>query len=341
MLYLLDNNRVDEPGINLALEEYCLRELEPGHRFLILYGNRTSVVVGRHQNILAEADTQWLGKRQIPVLRRTSGGGAVYHDHGNLNIALVQDHTRRSLAEVQRVLEPIRQTLARLSVRSEFDGRNNLLIEGCKISGNAQFSDTRRILIHATLLFDSDLSQLARALHAEPTGLHGRAPRSIPSPVTNVCDHLTRPLSLAVFRELLLESYGAAYGGMVPRRLEGRQWDAVDRLYRSKYRRWSWNWAKAPAFEIHRRGRIAGGNGEIHLAVKAGCLKTVRFAGSLSTEGNGDKLARALVGARFEPNAIRKRLESLSSQGILPAGCKPKNLTALLWQNRGFPEKTR
>jgi hypothetical protein len=156
--------------------------------------------------------------------------------------------------------------------------------------------------------------------------------------VTNVCDHLTRPLSLAVFRELLLESYGAAYGGMVPRRLEGRHWDAVDRLYRSKYRRWSWNWAKAPAFEIHRRGRIAGGNGEIHLAVREGCLETVRFAGSLSTEGSGDKLARALVGMRFEPNAIRKRLESLSSQGILPVGCKPKNLTALLWQNRGFPE---
>jgi len=341
MIYLVDNNRVEEPGLNLALEEYCLRELDPERSYLILYVNRPCVVVGKHQNILAETDVEFLRRRNIPVLRRISGGGAVYHDRGNLNIAFIQTHNRHSLAEVRNVLDPLRTTLHQLTVESVFDDRNNLFIGSGKISGNAQFSDTRRILIHATLLYDSDLRQLGRALAADTRHLHLNAPRSIPSAVTNVCDHLAIPRSLERFRSRLLGAVAEACGGMQNIRLAGRHWDAVDRLHRRKYLRWNWNWGKTPPFRIHRSGRGAFGAWDVHLEVRHGKLTAVRFTGALRSEGFNSNLEKALSGVRFEPQSIRTRLEAIRPHGLLPPGRAPETVADLLWPQRSGSAKNR
>lgn len=336
MIYLVDNHGVEEPGVNLALEEYCLRELDPHRMYLILYVNRPSVVVGRHQNILTETDPEFLHRRGIPALRRISGGGTVYHDRGNLNLAVIQDHTRRGLTQVSRALEPVRRTLARLSVATRFDERNNLLIGSGKISGNAQFSNTRRILIHATLLFDSDLRQLSHALQAEAGHIQSNAPRSIPSPVTNISDHLAAPLRRSSFCKRLRSAYADACGGMKTLHLAGRHWDAIDRLYRNKYRRWTWNWGKAPPFRVRHRGISARGPWEICLEVKNGCLAHVAFTGSLRREGFKPELEAVLGGVRFEPDAICKRLASIHCRGLLPPNYRPQSLADLLWRNRRF-----
>jgi len=320
--------------MNLALEEHCLRQMDPSRRYLILYVNRPCVVVGKHQNILAETDAVFLRNRGIPVLRRISGGGTVYHDRGNLNIAFIQGHNRRSLARIQPVLEPLRSTLNALDVPCEFDDRNNLFIHSRKISGNAQFSNTRRILIHATMLFDADLQQLGRALQPDSAGLRSKAPRSHPSAVTNVSDHIPVPLSLQGFRNRLLNTVADSCGGLQTLRLEGRRWDAVDRLYRNKYRRWSWNWGKTPPFEILRRGRGPQGDWQVRMEIREGCLMKVRFAGALRTRGLKSELEEALRGVRFDPDSIRTCLETFRCRGRRQGNVDPERLTALLWVNR-------
>ena len=161
-------NESTNPYFNLALEEYVIKEMDPGQDYFILWQNSPAVIVGKSQNTIEEIDQAYVEKHGIYVVRRLSGGGAVYHDLGNLNFTFITDNTGEVMENFKRFTEPVIQALASLGVKAEFNSRNDLTIDGKKFSGNAQYYYQKRILHHGTLLYNSDLERIGQVLNVKP-----------------------------------------------------------------------------------------------------------------------------------------------------------------------------
>ena len=157
MLKLIDNNNVTDPCINLSLEEFCVRNLDMKDDYLLFYINEPSIIIGKHQNTIEEINMKYVKDNNINVVRRISGGGTVYHDKGNLNFSFMTRHSQKSIHNFKLFTDPVIRVLNQLGVKAILNGRNDITVEGRKISGNAQFTDTRSMFSHGTLLFDSDI----------------------------------------------------------------------------------------------------------------------------------------------------------------------------------------
>ena len=316
MIFQIDNNNTSNPHVNLAIEECALRHLAPDRKYFLMYVNRPAVIVGRHQNILEEVNLPFAARRGLHVLRRISGGGAVYHDLGNLNFSFIRHHDRRSLKDVSQILEPVRSALLKLGVVAEFNHKNDLFVAGKKISGNAQFSNTRRIILHGTLLLKSDLVSLRRALQGNQGRIISGARKSVPSDVTNISEHLPPGIGMEVFQQHLVECIAEREGGLQKIPLPDREWNSVRRLSREKYRSWEWNFGKAPAFRIRRSGRTPAGYLETMIAVESGCIVGIRFEKNVNAIGRAAHLEMQLIGVPYHLDAIRTRLSGVEMRGF-------------------------
>lgn len=313
MIYLIDNRNQFDPHINLALEEYSLRRLAADRSYLLLYVNRPSVIVGRHQNILAEVDLSFASQRGLYLSRRISGGGAVFHDFGNLNFCFIRHFGRYSLEDVRHVAEPVRSALLKIGVPAEFSRKNDLFVDGKKISGLAQFSDTKRIIFHGTLLINSDLDTLRRALQTSTGGIVSRARKSIPSEVTNISEYLPAGIGLRELRQHLVDCITAREGGLQEISLADRDWRAIHRLCRQKYRTWEWNYGRAPAFSIRRRVDTPFGCVETSIDVKNGLITAIRFHGHLARLKSRALITKRLIGVPYRRQDIVDRLAGIDS----------------------------
>lgn len=224
MIFLVHNNHSNDPYLNLALEEYCLRHLAPDRLLLLLYVNHGAAIIGRNQNFFAEVDLAFAARKKLHLVRRVSGGGAVYHDAGNVNFSFIQPHHRGSLKDIRRTIEPVRLALVSLGAAAEFNAKNDILVDGKKVSGSAQFSNTRRMIVHGTLLFNSHLNDLRHSLAPGCEVIDSRAPKSVPSAVTNLAGCLARGIGIDDFREHLLRVIAAHSRGLQPVRVSGRDW---------------------------------------------------------------------------------------------------------------------
>ena len=204
-LAFLDLSTTDA-AFNLAAEQHVFDALPRDRSWCLLWQNRSAVVIGKYQNTLAEIDLPFVEQAGIQVVRRLSGGGAVYHDRGNLNFSFITDAGDTETLDMKLFCAPVVRTLAALGVRAEVNGRNDLTIEGRKFSGNAQYLRGGRILHHGTLLFDSDLSVVTRALRVDEEKIRAKGLRSVRSRVTNIRPHLREDISLAEFRALLQQN---------------------------------------------------------------------------------------------------------------------------------------
>ncbi|MGB5423615.1 MAG: lipoate--protein ligase [Desulfobacterales bacterium] len=308
MIFQIDNNNTSDPHLNLAIEECALRHLDPDRTYFLMYVNRPSVIVGRHQNILEEVNLPFAARHGLHVLRRISGGGAVYHDYGNLNFSFIRHHDRRSLKDISHILEPVRSVLLKLGVAAEFNHRNDLFVAGKKISGNAQFSNTKRIILHGTLLLKSDLASLRRALQANKGRIISRTRKSVPSDVTNISDHLPPGIGMDVFQQQLVECIAEREGGLQKVPLPDQEWNSARRLSREKYGSWEWNFGRAPAFRIRRSSRTPDGYLETMIAVEGGCIVGIRFGKNVNGIGHAVQLERRLLGIPYHLEAIQTRL---------------------------------
>lgn len=338
MIYLVDNRNETDPHINLAIEEFCLRHVSPTRSYIIAYVNRPSVIVGRHQNILQEVDLRFTEQERISVVRRISGGGAVYHDFGNLNYCFINTYDRRSMANVHLTISPVRMALKELGVSANFNPKNDLFVDGRKISGNAQFSNTKRILVHGTLLFDSNLDYLKGALNPHSDHITSVARKSVASEVTNISPYLKTRLGLRDFRGRLLETVANLCGGMKTIRLEPNDWQAIKRLSEEKYRTWDWNYAKAPAFNIHRKGCDAAGQIGYSIDVENGRIAAIRFEKEGQRYVGLTKIEDELVGVSFNRASIAARLIQLEPS-VFGDKFTVDNLTDLLAAELGHTRK--
>ena len=305
MRYLIDNQNSIDPSVNLALEEYCLKRLDARHEYILLYVNAPAVIVGRNQNILQEIDGPYVASRRIQVLRRISGGGAVYHDRGNLNFSLIQNVVSGGLQRIEPLLTPVIRSLGRLGVYARLNDRCDLTVGTKKISGCARFSNTRRMMVHGTLLFDADLNALTRALTPPAIHLKTKAIPSIPHPVANLRPMLNRAMDLSGFTDRLVALLGSEMGEMRKWPLEKKQWEQIHRLAADKYHSWDWTFGRTPDFSIVKNGRTTN---RMQIDVHRGKIAGIAALDPACGGGAWHLFEKRLIGTRYERNEIQRVL---------------------------------
>ncbi len=299
-MFLIRHNDVSDPAINLALEEVCLNTLDPGSEYLLFYINRPSIIIGRHQNPFQEFNPDLARQKGIVVLRRISGGGAVYHDPGNLNFSFITDFTDKKLDYFKTLLAPIRDTLQRLGVPAQLTEKNTIRVEGKKVSGTSQHTNMRRMLSHGTLLFDSDLAGMQQVLDSNLRITRSRAVSSLKSRVTNISGYLRRPMDMDAFRVEMADGISTAFGDLIEYRLTDDDWEAVDLVAQKKYNSWDWTYGRSPEFVVQHNVGLDGGDVDVQLVVKHGVIRSVAVADSLTESSASNKLITDLIGKRFD-----------------------------------------
>ena len=308
MLNFLDLTTTD-PSWNLAVEEYIFDYLPKDRMYVMLWQNDHAIIIGKHQNTLAEINESYVKAQGIRVVRRLSGGGAVYHDLGNLNYTIIADAQEDSL-DFGRFCDIVIRALAKAGVTAERNGRNDMTIDGKKFSGNAQYVRSGRIMHHGTILFDSDMSVLAGALQVDPSKIQAKGIKSVRSRVTNVRPYLPKDLTLAQFRAFLLESILEEFPG---EKYELCETDiaAIAAIKENRYGTWEWNFGYSPACSITKKQRFEGcGSVEAYMDLEKGCIKEISFRGDFFAAEDPAAMAEVLVGCPLEEAALLQRLQT-------------------------------
>jgi lipoate-protein ligase A len=310
MRCIMDNTL--DPWWNLAVEEYLLINCrEPVFR---LWRNAPAIIVGRNQNTRAEINSDYVRKHNIAVVRRLSGGGAVFHDLGNINFTFVDQYvpgtdTPEAFARFTR---PILDVLQGLGVNAELEGRNDLVIEGRKFSGNAIALYRDRILMHGTLLFSASMNDMSQALQVKVRE-KGRGVVSNPRRVCNLSEYLPENMSTQDFLFLLKKHIAQNPGNMYrDEPLNPQECDVIKELCEQKYRTFAWNYGRDPGKGLIKRERFPGGNAEIHLTVKDNIIEDVRIYGDYFFLSPTEDVENALRGCPRTRDAIFRRLEGFA-----------------------------
>lgn len=310
-MLFIDNGNGHDPSLNLALEEYILRKLPAENDYLLFYINEPSIIIGKNQNTAEEVNTDYVQEHGIHIVRRLSGGGAVYHDLGNLNYSFITRDDGQSFHNFRKFTAPVIEALRKLGVEAELSGRNDIQVGERKISGNAQFSTKGRMFTHGTLLFDSHMENVAAALKANPLKFESKATKSVRSRVANISEFLKEPLTIEEFKRFILQSI---FGGdrIEEYRLTEADWAGVRELADERYRNWDWNYGMSPAFNVRQLKRIEGaGTFDVRLNVAGGVIQDAAVYGDFFGRGEVSDVTAKLIGARYDRQAIEEALESV------------------------------
>lgn len=310
MIYIVNGST--KPDYNIALEEYCFRNLRHHGKIFILWINEPAIIVGKNQNTIEEVNTEYLKDNNIQVVRRISGGGAVYHDHNNLNYTIISNEEKGAEFDFKTFSQPVIDTLADLGVRAEFTGRNDIVINGMKICGNAQAYLKGRVMHHGCLLFDTDLSVLSKALEQPKDIIKSRGVKSIRSAVSNILPHLPTKITVQQFSDRLLEKMKEEFSEMVEYKFTDEELDDIEKIRATKFGTWDWNYGNSPKFGIERHSRFNAGKIDVHIDVKNSIINQIRFFGTFfGNNVNLDEIEKQLVGVRYSADDIKQTLSQL------------------------------
>ena len=326
LMYYLESPSAD-PAYNLALEQVVFDRLGAERPCVMLWRNDRAVIVGKHQNTLAEVDPAYTAAHGIKVVRRLSGGGAVYHDLGNVNYTFVAPHTGG--LDFAAFCAPVLDALASLGVSAQLNGRNDLAIDGKKCSGNAQFGREGRVMHHGTLLYDVDLDAMARALRPPADKLASKGVASVRARVTNIRPYVAEELDTLGFLGRLRDYFFRRYP-LRRRELTADEAAEAERLRAEVYDAWAWNYGASPPCQIVRERRVEGcGRVELRMDVKEGRIAALAFAGDFFSLRGPEELAARLAGCPLEGAALRARLAEVDVDACI-RGLDGETLSALL-----------
>lgn len=311
MLYI--KNESNDPYFNMALDEYVVSSLDPSEDYFYFYQNKPAVIIGRNQNTIEEVNREYVNENNIIVVRRMSGGGAVYHDLGNVNFSFVVDYKPEDFNNIERFAKAIVKALEKLGINAEFSGRNDITIDGKKISGNAQYITKGRILHHGTLLFDSDLTVLSKALNVKPEKILSKGVKSVKSRVTNIKEYLKDDISIPTFKEMLLKYVFEVEGSELNEYiLTPEDMKNITKLRDEKYATWEWNFGNAPEFDLVRSHRFDGGEIQVRMNVRDGIITDIKFFGDFMSVRDISEVEKQLKGQKLKNDAIKAALSKLN-----------------------------
>lgn len=308
MLYV-DNKGITDPRVNLAIEEHLLRNLAIDEPILLFYINEPSVIIGRNQNTLGEIDPDYVKAHNIHVVRRLSGGGAVYHDLGNLNFSFVTGG-HEDLHNFARFTEPVVQALHELGVAAELRGKSDIFVGDKKISGNAQYATAGRMFSHGTLLFDTNLEEMLKAINPRQVKIESKAVQSVRNFVTNIRELLPVAVDIHVLKAAILRHVFGT--DAVPTyALTDSDWEHIQAISTSRYRTWQWNVGRSPHFNVQKSQRLPVGKIDVRIDVDKGRIQAVKIYGDFAGRRDVAELEAQLVGRRYDRDALAAALEDV------------------------------
>ena len=315
-MYYIDTSDCTDPWFNLALEEYAVRNLDKKKDYLLLYVNQPCLIIGKHQNLLEEINLATAGELNIPVIRRISGGGTVFHDTGNLNISIITNQTIRNFNKYLDFLKPILEILKELSLPVYLNNRNNLILDDKKISGNAQFTSKQRLLSHGTLLINSDLDTMNRLIKSEnKSNYHSNSTKSVRSNVTNINYFLDSQVNIDHMRKLILKKiYGNRIKYYQP---DAQQLDAIKKLSETKYKSWQWNYELSPKCEIFKKLSTGKKCAELKLVIDKGIVHFISLEGNDISKFVKNTLYNYLIDQPYDYASVKNISKSIKKNNLL------------------------
>ena len=299
-----------DPYFNLALEQHVFDRLDRTRAYFMLWRNDNAIIVGKHQNTVEEINAPFVAERGIRVARRLSGGGAVYHDLGNLNFTFIREAGEAGQLDFQLFCEPVTRALKSLGVKAEINGRNDITIDGRKFSGNSQYIKQGRVMHHGTIMFDSDLEVVSQALRVSGDKIESKGVKSIRSRVTNVAEHMKNPATMEEFREVM--SRHILGGARSDYHLSEADLAAVTKLRDERYATWDWNYGESPDYRLRKKRRIEGcGTVEVRLRVDDGLITDLRFFGDFFGAEDAGELAARFLGHKPHKEAYEALLADI------------------------------
>ena len=307
---LLINSPSHNAYFNIASEEYLLKKFTTEDIFL-LYVNAPSIIVGKFQNTLAEINLEYVKEKNINVVRRMSGGGTVYHDLGNLNFSFHTLLGQHDFMDFSIFTKPVLKVLNDLGVPAVLEGRNDLLVDGKKFSGNAKLARHGKMIQHGTLLLNSEMEVLGEALKINPLKFIDKATKSNRSRVTNLIEYLPKETTTAqlkdwLAKEIMQNNPNAEWYEFTDEDLEG-----IENLMKEKYETWDWNFGFSPNYNFKKAIKVPAGFIEIHLDVVKGTIEKAKIFGDFFASEPIEILEEKLVGEKHETAHLEKLFSTL------------------------------
>ena len=305
------------PSFNLALEQFVFDEMPKNEHYFILWQNDNTIVVGLNQNTVEEINPEYVEDNDIQVVRRLSGGGAVYHDLGNLNFTFISDVENLELMNMKIFCDPIIKTLSKLGIQAKITGRNDITIDGKKFSGNSQYIKKGRIMHHGTILFDSNLQVISQALSFSKDKIESKGLKSKKSSVTNIRENLQKDITIDEFKEVLIsnifiESEVSKY------ELTANDIAKVNAIKEGRYDTWEWNYGASPKYNIMKTRRVENcGKIEIYMNIEQGMIETIRIMGDFFGKHDISELENYLCGLQNEKNCISDKLKTINLENYI------------------------
>lgn len=301
MRYLI--NKSTNPYYNLALDEYAMKHIDIDEDFFFLWRNEPSVIIGKNQNAAEEVNQNYIDDNNVKVARRVSGGGAVYHDFGNLNFTFIINVDDPGKVNYKKYVQPIIDALADMGVNAEASGRNDILIDGLKISGNAQRMANGKLMHHGTLMYDLNIEDMVKALNVAPDKFISKGVKSIRSRVTNIKEHLPNSTDIYDFWDSL-QYYLSNKGQDKEIILSEEEKAQIEFEAINRFGTWDWIYGESPEFNLNNQKRFAGGKLEIKMNVENGHIKDVRFIGDYLGLKDVKNIEDRLINVRFSQTDI-------------------------------------
>ena len=304
MRYIISDNT--DAYFNLASEEYLLKKTD--EEITYLWRNDKSIIVGKNQNTVEEINVDYVRDHDIKVVRRLTGGGAVYHDLGNLNYTFIENDGK-SFNDFKGFCLPIIEALNVIGVDAEFSGRNDMTIKGKKFSGTAQCKYNKRVMHHGTLLFSSIKSDLTSALKPKDLKLQGKGVKSVISRVTNISEHLLNNKDVIEFRNYIMKfllGENDEVTTFTPKEVE-----EILLLREEKYAQWSWNFGHSPKFSKTKEEKFKGGIVEVSVEVKKGLIIDIQIFGDFFSLFDLNDLQEALMEINYREEDVQETLDQL------------------------------
>lgn len=291
-----------DPYFNIAAEEYFL--LSASEDLFMIWRNKPSVIIGKHQNALKEINPGFARRNNIPVIRRISGGGAVYHDEGNINFTFIFTNRNENLIDFREFTAPVIGFLKNSGLDAKFEGKSNITVNGLKVSGNSAHLRKNKVLYHGTLLYNTNLDNLTQAISGQENLFQDKAVGSVRAKVANISELLDNPASIEDFIDLFRDYIAKYFKGITEETLTEEERIAIRKQADEKYKSFEWNFGYSPDYEFQNSWVYNNARYHIALKVKEGIIKAAELSGPWQ---DNESVAGLLTGCRHDRIAIREK----------------------------------